>query len=223
MSIITIVIPTHNRPNYLWRCVNYLSERAVEWPVMVVNSSDEECFRANELNINSVANGNFMHLDCRGMSIQEKYEYALDSITTRYLVLCGDDDFLVLPRVKECLGLLESDPDCSHAHGRIIVFWESGRFNNPIQRIREYVQSPNEGDLYERLAHHLRDYRNNFYAVHRTEDFKRAFRLTVKVSVSAELQERILAFEAVISGGRKMVDGVLMFRQKGITGVERKG
>src|SRR5690606_12641457 len=121
--VLTVLIPTHNRPGYLRRCLDYLVHTAPGARVVVADSSEGVAFEQNvELVRNPSSTIRIDHIDCRGKDITEKYVYALSSIDTLFVVVCGDDDFLVYENALRCADFLRTHQDYSHAHGRIITF-----------------------------------------------------------------------------------------------------
>ena len=100
--MLTVLIPTHNRPNYLWRCLYFLSSTASEAIISIADSSEDETFNQNRHSIfTEFQKLRINHIDCRGIGITEKYQIALAKIKTPFVVPCGDDDFLVYESALE--------------------------------------------------------------------------------------------------------------------------
>lgn len=222
--MVTVLIPTHNRSSYLARCLAFLSSCNMECKIVIADSSDEDCFNRNISSITSNdKNGQLRLLDFRGMGIVEKYCRALSEIDTPFVTICGDDDFIIPAAVQKCASFLAENTDYSHAHGKIITFWERQSMSHPIMRVGEYPQFGNEGELDERLISHFENYNNNFYSVHRTSNLAKNFHLVFDLKIGRGLKERALSALDVCDGKRKMFDDLFILRQKGMTGTDEAG
>lgn len=222
--MVTLLIPTHNRNSYLSRCLSYLRNSEIACSILVVDSSDDPTFFLNERIISSFsARFRINQLDCRRMEFGEKLIYALEMIKSPFVTVCGDDDFVVPSTVSECAYFLQENEEYSHAHGRILTFWEQDSISAPIRLLREYRQISNENEAFERLVSHFSDYTNNFYSVHRTHLLLRYYRDASELSIGRGLKERLIAAYDIAAGKRKMVSGLFMLRQKGLTGVDENG
>jgi len=192
--------------------------------VVVADSSEGVAFEQNvELVRNPSSTIRIDHIDCRGKDITEKYVYALSSIDTLFVVVCGDDDFLVYENALRCADFLRTHQDYSHAHGRIITFWEQPSVKSPVQRIQEYRQIRNDGDPGDRIEKHFLEYHNNFYSVHRTAPLLANIIEVNSLCVGRGLKERALAALDICQGKRMMLDCLFMLRQKGMTGLDENG
>lgn len=221
--MVTILIPTHNRPSYLVRCIYFLSRSAVVANVIVADSSEDAVFERNSVLIDQSCIDKIRHLDCRGMVWSEKLKYFVSAVDTPFVVLCGDDDFVIPSAVDKCACFLNSNPDYSHAHGRILTFRERNSVDNPVESVREYPQIANEVDVFHRLVAHFSNYTNNFYSVHRTDLLLCNIGTANSLDIGRGLRERLLAVLDVSQGKRKMIPDLFMVRQKGITGVDEYG
>lgn len=220
-QLLTVLIPTHNRPNYFRRSATFFRANASEANLLIADSSDDSIYELNRQTIQKVAIDGLKHLDCRGMKVQDKLVYAISNITTPFVVVCGDDDFLNYQWVVRCAEFLSDNEDYSHAHGRILSFGVSN--SGEAMNVEEYAQISNEGELEERLILHFRQYCNNYYSVHRTGLFLSIIQKVLSVEMGRGLQERALAALDVCYGKRKMFDQIFLLRQKGHTGVDENG
>ena len=208
----------------MWRCLNFLASTSKEAVITIADSSDDEVFKKNAVSISTeFSKLNISHVDCRGMSILNKYSFALQKIKTPFVVPCGDDDFLIYKSAWECAEFLQSNEDYSHAHGNIVTFWETLSGTSPISRIKIYPQSENARPAPARLFNHFNNYHNNFYSVHRTHLLNKNIKEITALDTSMELKERALAALDIFFGKRKMLNGLFILRQKGITGMDEKG
>ena len=71
-QLLTILVPTHNRPNYFKRNIAFLEANAPEANLLIADSSDGSIYELNKQTIQPSAIDGLKHLDCRGMQIQDK-------------------------------------------------------------------------------------------------------------------------------------------------------
>jgi glycosyltransferase domain-containing protein len=222
--VITLLIPTHNRPSYLFRCLSFLRSAGFIHDIIIADSSDDPIFELNRKTIDALGTAfKATQLDCRRIESIRKYNYALEVIDSPLVTICGDDDFIVPSTVSECATFLKNNEDYSHSHGRILTFWERSSASAPIRLLKSYPQHANEAEILPRMKAHFSRYANNFYSVRRTEQFRRNFRRVSELNIGRGLQERMLAALDIVDGKRKMVDSLLILRQKGLTGVDENG
>lgn len=220
-QLLTVLVPTHNRPNYFKRSVAFFEANAPQANLLIADSSDDPIHELNEQTIQRSTIGGLKHLDCRGMEVQSKLVCAISTVNTPFVVICGDDDFLNYQEAVKCAKFLAKNEDYSHAHGRILSF--GMRNSETALNIEEYAQIGNEGGLEVRLVTHFRKYCNNYYSVHRTDLFLSIIQKVLSVEMGRGLQERALAALDVCYGKRRMFDQIFLLRQKGHTGVDEKG
>lgn len=96
----TLIIPTHNRHEVLKYSMEYYNNCSFE--VVYVDSSDIEYLARD----NKFSNISYRYL--RGISFASKLLYTLETIQTRYVGLCADDDFLILDSVFNGISFLEN-------------------------------------------------------------------------------------------------------------------
>ncbi|MFW9995583.1 MAG: TIGR00180 family glycosyltransferase, partial [Candidatus Odinarchaeota archaeon] len=88
----SIVIPTHNRPKYLFRILSYYNNHNVECKIFVADSSGEEFKKLNRRIITSFMNLNIVHLDhySSNNTIFHKLLDTFSHIDTEYTITCAD-------------------------------------------------------------------------------------------------------------------------------------
>lgn len=180
-----LVIPTYQGTPFLRRLLEFLrSERYLGLVVLSDNSSGEHrTFVAScperyaELWLEVQAYD-------PGVGFLDKLLRTLERIEARFVMLCGQDDFVVPEGVETVLQALEADAGLSCARGRV------ARFHlRPVQQeaaVRaaavEFNKHPMLG--YEqdsplpRVLAHMRAYTSTLYSVHRRELLLDSFRAT---------------------------------------------
>lgn len=128
---ITTYIPTINRPQYLDRCLNFLSSYKEELNILVFDSSDslnkklniDICDKYSDLSISYISE---MDIDKQFHNMGQIFYYVLQNhIQTKYVTFCGDDDFIFVHNFIPHMNFLEENPDYIVCHGNIILFKES--------------------------------------------------------------------------------------------------
>ncbi|MEI7606705.1 MAG: TIGR00180 family glycosyltransferase [Rhodospirillaceae bacterium] len=124
MANCTILIPTHNRQNYLGRCANWFAE--ADYKVVIADSSTVEWAS----DIRSHSNITYIWVPGVGFSSYiSKLKMALSAIETEYTNLCADDDFVFPSGIKKCTNFLDNNSDYSFAQGYSYQFQ---RFGNRV-------------------------------------------------------------------------------------------
>lgn len=220
--MLTIVIPTHNRPTFLKRTIDYLNNNARGASVVISDSSRDSLFSINSSFLKtSASNLNVTHYNYRNYNYYEKIISTLHSIKTPFIVFCSDSSYLDFEHALQCSYFLSQNTDYSHAHGSIYTFKLDDK--NTITDFRDYPQIGNESQLAERMLTHFTNYCNNYYAVHRTETILRNILEVNALNIGFTLKELVLSALAVYEGKRKMLDGTFLLRQKGQTGWDEEG
>jgi glycosyltransferase domain-containing protein len=127
---ITIYLPTINRPQYLERCLNFLSLYNERLNILIFDSSN---IGSKNLNLDIITKYKFLNLNyIHENDIYIKFEtmgqvclYILNNyITTEFITFCGDDDFLFIHNLIPHMNFLIGNPDYIVCHGNIIMFKE---------------------------------------------------------------------------------------------------
>ena len=108
MKLLSIVIPTRNRYQYLKKCVELLERldsSLVE--ILISDNSDDNSEFKRYLATNSFDNINYFYTKER-MSQTENSEFAVERATGEYICFIGDDD-LVLPSMIDLARRMKSD------------------------------------------------------------------------------------------------------------------
>ncbi len=169
-AALTLLVPTYNRYPKLQRLLTYTASVGMTAPIWILDSSSEP-LRNGRLEQLLPTNGISHRRYDPVTSPMEKLADGLDRVSTPYVVVWNDDDFLV-PRVVEAgVRFLERHPDYSIAHGRSAIFRPSlqgGR--EMVEWIAPYAgRSIMEATASERLVDHFKRYDAVLnYSVHRT-------------------------------------------------------
>lgn len=194
---VSIIIPTHNRHNYLTRILNYYLETDIQ--ILVVDSS---VFSFKYDNVkNNKSQLQYFHLPNK--SLTSKISFALDRVTTPFIVMCADDDFIIPAALIECVDFLIKNSSYSAAIGNAIYYKKEPQ-NNNVDFFAFYTDrlsfSTSNEDPIKRLHSFFNLYRTVFYALHRTMVLKKAFEGADKVINNLFLNEYITAIYPLTTG-----------------------
>lgn len=217
--MITILIPTYNRPRYLERLLDYYHDSQVAYKIIVADGSSDEMKKANRETVSSFPVLKILHLDRYSpeTAFNIRLSDALNHVDTKYCVICADDDFITPNGISQSADFLEKNPDFAVAHGRYIGFRlkddKKGKqqfFWKPKYSSHESVTFP---DPKLRLSYHLSNYSPIFYAVHRTALSQMIWAETVKFINDIRFSELLPATLALIYGKAKCLDVLYCARE----------
>ncbi|MBU2092105.1 MAG: TIGR00180 family glycosyltransferase, partial [Alphaproteobacteria bacterium] len=124
---LTLLVPTYNRPRFFTRFLEYARASGFDMPILVADGSEQPGEDANAEIIARHGAGLQIEHQRYGTDVTPglRVGIALQTVGTRYCMLCADDDFVFLPKVKEALFRLELEPDCVAIGGPMIVFTDN--------------------------------------------------------------------------------------------------
>ena len=120
MDLVTLMIPTKNRSQWVERMLNYYSDIGFKHNIYLLDSSDKEFQVLNSKVVKSFSTNlqiSYYHLpntasgDATGSKIQK--------INSKYIIVTGDDDYLVPRTLMKCISFLEGNPDYNSAGGKV--------------------------------------------------------------------------------------------------------
>ncbi|MGE9314704.1 TIGR00180 family glycosyltransferase [Niabella sp. CJ426] len=167
---VTIVIILHNRHQNIRRLVEYY--RDIEVSIILADSSSQK-----HPSDSIPTSWNYIYTP--GINYTQKIELILQQVSSRYVILCPDDDFIIPRAIEDCISFLNNNPDYASVQGRCVCYKKSeviagaGINFYPIYPRLEYSYEAAGG--LERLDNLLSDYKSYLYAVHRTALLKEAY------------------------------------------------
>ena len=210
-QFVTLVVPTHNRHAFLPRIADY--HRAGPLDVLVVDSTDQPY--AGPVPLDGIG---YRHVP--GQSFSAKIREVLASLDVPFVVLGGDDDFVVPGAVLRGAEVLRDDPAVTTVQGRRLGFWchrravevspypanqESSLLGaTPLERTRALLSAAG--------------YRDLFYAVHRTGELLDALEDCEKIARALYLQELLSGVHAMALGEHRHLDQLFCMRQSMLAG-----
>ncbi len=209
---LTIMVPEKNRHQFLRRLLDYFALAECEFEIVIADSSDES-YQEICGEFPSVLNIRYVRFQ-PAISPYDKLMQTIEAISSDYLVMTGDDDFLSLAALRECVSFLDREPGFSLAHGRawsIVVDSNTGAGD-----VTPYPQSSIKLDKSgDRVISHLAAYAPTAYSVHRTRHFYRAMASTLRAVKRDDYQfgELLLSCIPVCMGKVHCLDVDYLLRQ----------
>jgi glycosyltransferase domain-containing protein len=118
-NIITIIIPTFERSQYIKKSLSY-------WNLFPVNLIILDGSKVPSLEFSNLSsNIQYYHLP---ISIYKRFEFVADKINGKYAALISDDEFLSYSALLDAVNILDNNPDVSGVLGATAAF----RFKNKI-------------------------------------------------------------------------------------------
>ena len=172
MNCFTIIIPTHNRHDYLRRNLCYLNTFENFFDIVVLDSSNEEFIYLNEFECR------IKYRHSPGLNFYGKFFDIKKFIETEYVLICADDDFVILESVLEIIKYLDKNREYGSGQGVSQSFFlnknnKLSKFNTYNNMVEDYI---NDDSSSNRILHFMKNYiYPTHYSVIRTTIFIKIF------------------------------------------------
>ncbi|MGF6109798.1 TIGR00180 family glycosyltransferase [Pseudomonas frederiksbergensis] len=179
-ELLTVVLITHNRPAFLRRALKYYS--TLPCKVLVLDSTPER------------PDGDFSAVDYHHVpqfaywGMQAKLAYGVERLTTPYMVLAADDDFILHDALFDSVGFLEANPDYGMCHGYCLMYLTLAGGVSYYRRDKKVCEDYSSERAQDRVLDYMKQYLPPFYAVTRT-DMMKAWHSALPPGTSFEWQE----------------------------------
>ncbi|WP_373034666.1 TIGR00180 family glycosyltransferase [Sulfurimonas sp.] len=193
---LTIVIPTYNRHKYLNRILSYYKNFQFN-NILVIDSTIEEFDNKDEYNIE------YFHYP--NISFSEKMLDAINKVKTEYMVVCADDDFILLDASLKCVEFLDNNPEYVSCSGTFVTFYTEylENYNFLSLDVNEFKEYSNK-NLLDRIDFHFNNYYTLMYSIHRTKVFKNFIDDFIDIN-QPFLREVGQSFYTLAQGGNKVL------------------
>ncbi|KKL68331.1 hypothetical protein LCGC14_2126020, partial [marine sediment metagenome] len=98
---ISLIIPTHNRHQYLTRVLDYYN--GINLKILVADSSQKEYPFKNKYDIDYFHYPNYIP--------HKKLADIIQEVKTPYVFMCADDDFIIPKAIEKCIKFLDNNSD----------------------------------------------------------------------------------------------------------------
>ena len=169
----TVVIPEHNRPLHLKRLLDFYLKYDIN---IIVSDSSDNVFLYLEDYKEKIE---YRHYPA--MPLAEKINAINNLIITPFVFMCANDDFIIPETVSKIISFLENNIEYISGQGIYVSF---DPLKEEITPLLIYDNMLNEtlDDIkgVDRLSHLMRNYFQFYYAVFRTEVFKKIYSSAIK-------------------------------------------
>lgn len=171
-QILTIVVPTFDRPAECRRLVRYLTRAADPPSILVLDSSRPVARDANQRYLGELSPHVSHVVFDPAMAPFDKFREGTHQIATRYAMFCADDDVIFTETLSRLVEVLESGAAVA-AHGRYLGF----EWQREVQVTRMMNDGPSitGNSAIERICRFIAQYQGVTYAMTRTDVLKAAF------------------------------------------------
>lgn len=214
--MITLLIPTLNRSDFIERYLFYLRDNAFGGCVCIGDSSDNwHLERTRRIIKENKFSFGIIHRACPGLNLIQCIREILPLIKTPYAMYICDDDLVVPRTIARCIQFLEENPDYSAATGIAVhCFLESCGEEQKVAAVIEGRLNPVEDtNASQRLISLLEDYTVVGYAVSRSDQFKKRWPLDSVFSDICFSAELLPGCMQVAQGKLKKMEQIFVVRQ----------
>jgi glycosyltransferase domain-containing protein len=216
----SLIIPTYEGTPFLRRCLEYLNSIQYPGHILLADDSSGEhrefvasCpSRYPELWID-------LHLYAHGTRFLDKLRRSMDRMRARFVMLCGQDDFVVPSAIERVVQVLDVDPGLSCARGRVARFRVRRRegAGSADKVAVEFLQHPmrayRQAGAIDRVLAHLRAYASTLYSVHRRSHLIESFRRTEAATRNVIFMQYLSSCITVAQGCVECLDTLFLVRQ----------
>ncbi|MGH8616192.1 MAG: TIGR00180 family glycosyltransferase [Burkholderiales bacterium] len=214
----TLIVPNHNGTAFLRRALDYLAAEGYRGALAVADSSAPEA----QAQVRACA-GQYpgLRIDLQTYPSEigffDKLAATLERLESRAVMVCANDDYVMLDALEGCVEMLEADSGLAVARGRHMMFeMQQGAeaAAAPEWRLRSYpMRAYAEADPFERLLGCVNQYSTTFNSVHRRELLLEATRATIAGSENMIFVQYLLSVLGVVQGKVACVDELFYVRQ----------
>lgn len=198
----TVLIPTHNRHNYLERSIEYYKRLRAQ---IIYCDSSEEPYKGNLAE-------NILYDHLPDQTFPEKILTTLNKVESRYVALCADDDFLIFETLKKGYEFLDRNSDYSMVCGNIGLFHE--KFDDKFYFSRKYEEIDLNSSPLSNLKSFFSQYRQLLWAMYSKEVLSDAFIAIESMELKNDnFIELTLGAISCYKGGLKWFNDVWIMRE----------
>jgi glycosyltransferase domain-containing protein len=227
--MLTIVVPTRDRPTFILRLLRYYSKLGVKIQIIVCDSSTPDKQLKSSTIESLLKTGLNLRYDVypADTPFTEKLLKTVKSVETEYIVLGADDDFFIPKTLTDAVDFLDTHPDYSVFHGEAFTFNVLANGNYPaygmMNVVGQYPQRAIEhSSSSERLLDGLMNYTTTWYSVHRSNLLLKNISRIDDLGIDISFMELILFSLDMIQGKSQKANRLYMARQVVSKSVDNK-
>lgn len=214
--MLTILIPTMNRSNFLIRLLNYYADTGFKHWLFIGDSSDAYHVEITKNAIHSLEGKlKIIYREYPDLSNKECMQQMLIEVSTPYAVYIADDDFLVPNGLEQCVSFLEKNPSYNSVHGIANTFsLQSGGPQGNISNIYSYrLLSIDAETASQRILDYLNNYFVTQFCVHTIDSWRAMYKDVASLTDRSLAEELLPCCLSAIQGKVKQLDCFYLLRQ----------
>lgn len=214
--MISLIIPTMNRPDFLIRLLRYYRDIGFPGYICIGDSSDAAHIEPTKRAVEALQGKlNIIYREYPDYNISMAISHLIDLVSTRYAAFVADDDFLVPAALEQCAMFLDNHPDYVAAHGvGVGLGLKSSGAYGQVAWASHYQQPVIDGDsASQRLLAHLSNYAVTLFSVHRIESWREMYQDISSLKDDTFALELLPCCRSVIQGKVKELDCFYLVRQ----------
>ncbi len=225
-KLFTLILLVKGRDDFTKRWLNYFDEIDFKFPIIISDGANDGYVK-NLIHNHTFKNNikiTFKQFDTND-GFEKYYQMkrdTLNSVETKYSMICDNDDFIIKTGLYEIINFLEYNDDYISASGKILNFeidnWKYHTYGD-IFFLPEYDYTRLEdplNDWSKQIKSIFNEFQPNFYNVFRTEELKKIFNETAQHNFSdLTINEFFIQLRANTLGKSKILNCHHYFRQRG--------
>lgn len=221
--MLTIILSTFNRPEYLRRLLSYFQTLKLKHQIYVGDASGPGHLERNKEFIDSVSGVlNIRHLVCdSSKDSNEVLFYCLEQVDTKYFVWVHDDDFTVPSALDSAVAFLDRNPSYEAAQGSQVYFSTvpGGPYGDsvivaPCRHVDHSVEGSSAAQrVRKRMAQKTLIAPTTTFSVKRTATALRAHKEAFALGLDHGGTETAIDQLTLLSGNIKLLNGLYIAKQ----------
>lgn len=202
MKSFTLIIPTHNRQDYLIRSYSYYSK--FNFKVIYCDSTITP--------YNLVSSNNIFYYHLPNFSFSEKILYVLEKIDTDYVALCADDDFILSDTISLGYEIISCNKKITTIIGNIVQFHE--KFDNTFFTNKIYASTNFNYPPKKNVDFFLSNYRQILWGMYKKEILNLSFLIIKELELNNDnFIELIISVVSAYNGEIKFLNNIWSARE----------
>lgn len=202
MIRVSLIIPTHNRHEYLERSILYFKEVGFE----VYYCDSTIC----QYEGNFATNQHYLHFP--NLSFQDKIRKSLDIIDSKFIALCADDDFICIESFKKGLLFIKENKDYKTVLGKNISFLKP--FNSQFYKRYEVLPKSVNFTSSVNAKIFFKNYYQILWGLYDREILENTFKILQNARFENDNYiELVLGAHSCYLGGIKIMDSIWSIRE----------
>ena len=202
---ITLIIPTRNRLHFITQLLKYYRDLKFAGKILILDASDDLNHKRLSVVVKGLQELKIQHIKSKLPEYIHNQNFweitdSLSYVDTEFVSHLGDDDYLIPNGIAQCVQHLRDNKDLAAAQGDGLII-DTPDFNSlpHINAVHPYPGPIRlEDKACDRFVNHFFNYSTPFFAVFRTEIFKKAFNLSLE-EVRQHCSYRIISDELLQS------------------------